>query len=86
MNWLVTALYGLRREARARMVRAFAEGKSLEGIPGEVAALLTRHAPIAAAMTAFMRAFQQESRSIPYPDVEVRRLLGGEGAVLDRPV
>ncbi|MGW4093406.1 serine/threonine protein phosphatase [Nocardia sp. NPDC004750] len=80
VNWLVTALYGLRREdrgARAAMVRAFAEGKSPEGIPEGVAAVLTRHAPIAAAMSAFISAFQQESRSTPYPDQEIRCLLGG---------
>ncbi|MEV4234518.1 protein kinase family protein [Nocardia sp. NPDC049737] len=80
VNWLVTALYGLRREdreARATMVRAFAEGKPPEGIPEEAATVLTRHAPIAAAMSAFMRAFQQGSRSTPYPDEEIRRLLGG---------
>ncbi|MFF7940104.1 protein kinase family protein [Nocardia gamkensis] len=81
VNWLVTALYGLRREdreARAAMVRAFAEGKPPEGIPEEAAAVLTRHAPIAAATSAFMRAFQQESRSTPYPDQEIHRLLGGQ--------
>lgn len=75
VNWLVTALYGLRREERATMVRAFAEGKSPEGIPEEAATVLTRYAPIAAAMSAFIRAFQQASRSTPYPDEEIRRLL-----------
>ncbi|MBF6339042.1 protein kinase family protein [Nocardia abscessus] len=89
VNWLVTALYGLRREdreARATMVRAFAEGKPPEGIPAEAATVLTRHAPIAAAMSAFMRAFQQASRSTPYPDEEIRRLLGGQASVLAQPV
>jgi hypothetical protein len=89
VNWLLTALYGLRREdraARAVMVRAIAEGKPPEGIPEEVAAVLTRHAPIGAAMSAFMRAFQQESRSTPYPDEEIRRLLGGQAPVLVQPV
>ncbi|MEV4124361.1 hypothetical protein [Nocardia sp. NPDC049707] len=36
-----------------------------------------RHAPIAAAMSTFTRAFQQESRSTPYPGEEIRRLLDG---------
>lgn len=88
VNWLVTALYGLRREdreGRATMVRAFAEGKPPEGIPEVAAAVLTRHAPIAAAMSAFMRAFQQASRSTPYPDEEIRRLLG-QASVLAQPV
>ncbi len=81
VNWLLTALYGRRREdreTRAAMVRAIAEGKPPEGIPEEAAALLTRHAPIAAAMSAFTRAFQQKSRSTPYPDHEIRRLLDGQ--------
>ncbi|MFI9410834.1 protein kinase family protein [Nocardia gamkensis] len=81
VNWLVTALYGLRREdreARAAMVRAFAEGKPPQGIPEEAAAVLPRHAPIAAATSVFMRAFQQESRSTPYPDQAIRRLLCGQ--------
>ncbi|MET8780137.1 protein kinase family protein, partial [Nocardia sp. NPDC004654] len=66
VNWLITALYGLQREdreTRATMVRAIAEGTPPQGIPEEAAAVLTRHAPIAAAMSAFTRAFQQESRS-----------------------
>ncbi|MFI5783928.1 protein kinase family protein [Nocardia sp. NPDC051570] len=81
VNWLLTALYGLwreDRETRAAMVRAIAEGKPPEGIDEEAAAVLTRHAPIAAAMSAFTRAFQQESRSTPYPDEEIRRLLDGQ--------
>ncbi|MGY1960769.1 hypothetical protein [Nocardia gipuzkoensis] len=89
VNWLLTALYGLRREdrgTRATMVRAIAEGKPAEGIPTEAAAILTRHAPIAAAMSVFARAFQQESRSTPYPDQEIRRLLDGQAAVFAQPV
>lgn len=79
VNWLVTALYGLRRggrEARAATVREIAEGKPPEGIPEETAATLIRHAPAAAAMSGFIRAFRQTSRSTPFPDEEVRRLLG----------
>ncbi|MTE16280.1 protein kinase family protein [Nocardia sp. CT2-14] len=76
VNWLLTALYGVQgRETRAAMVRAIAEGEPPKGIPEGTAALLTRNAPVAAAMTAFTRAFQQESRSTPYPDQEIRRLL-----------
>lgn len=80
VNWLVTALYGLRREdreARAAMVCEFAEGKPPEGIPGQAATVITRYAPIAAAVSAFARAFQQASRNTPYPDEEISRLLGG---------
>lgn len=87
-NWLLTALYGLRRddrETRAAMVRAIAEGKPPHGIPGGAAALLTRQAPIATTMSAFTRAFQQASRSTPYPDEEIRRLLDDRDAVFVEP-
>lgn len=77
VNWLVTALYGLRGEARMSMVRAFAAGKPPEGISAGAAAVLTRHAPIAAAMSAFMHEFQHTSRSTPFPDEQIRRLLAG---------
>ncbi|MGC4990899.1 protein kinase family protein [Nocardia salmonicida] len=87
-NWLLTALYGLRREdreTRAAMVRAIAEGKPPHGIPEGAAALLTRHAPVATAMSGFMRAFQQASRSTPYPDEEIRRLLDDQASVFVQP-
>ncbi|GAB2442032.1 hypothetical protein GCM10027262_53940 [Nocardia tengchongensis] len=87
VNWLLTALYGLEgRETRAAKVRAIAEGKPPEGIPEGAAAVLTRHAPVAAAMSAFMRAFQQASRSTPYPDGEICRLLDGQASVFIQPV
>ncbi|MFE3028754.1 protein kinase family protein [Nocardia tengchongensis] len=87
VNWLLTALYGLEgRETRAAMVRTIAEGKPPEGIPEEAAAVLIRHAPVAAAMSAFMRAFQQASRSTPYPDGEICRLLDGQASVFIQPV
>lgn len=80
VNWLVTALYGLRREdreGRAAVVREIAEGKLAEGISEAAAAILTRYAPAAAVMSDFMHAFQQTSRSAPFPDEEIGRLLGG---------
>ncbi|MFE3822463.1 protein kinase family protein [Nocardia tengchongensis] len=87
VNWLLTALYGLEgRETRAARVRTIAEGKPPEGIPEEAAAVLIRHAPVAAAMSAFMRAFQQASRSTPYPDGEICRLLDGQASVFIQPV
>ncbi|MFD0000541.1 hypothetical protein [Nocardia sp. NPDC127526] len=83
----LTALYGVQgREARAAMVRAIAAGETPEGIPEGAAAVLTRHAAVAAEMTAFMHSFQQESRSAPYPDEEIRRLLDGRAAVFVPPV
>ncbi|WP_145908994.1 protein kinase family protein [Kitasatospora viridis] len=69
--WLVTALYGYRGEERSAFVRACAEGVRPEGIPPRVAAILTRHAPLAAVMTDFYRRFQLESRQTPYPMAEI---------------
>lgn len=80
VNWLATALYGLRpedRETRATMVRGFAEGTPPQDIPAAAASILTRHAPVASAMSVFTRAFQQTSRATRYPDEEIGRLLGG---------
>ncbi|MFC9967488.1 protein kinase family protein [Nocardia ignorata] len=80
VHWLLTALYGLRREDRDKrlaMVRDIADGEPATGIPDGAAAIITRHAPVAATMSAFMRAFQQTTRRTPYPDEEIRRLCGG---------
>jgi hypothetical protein len=79
VNWLVTALYGYHREdreGRYALVRAYAQGKRPTGIPEEAAAILTRHAPIAAVMSDFNRKFQRESRQTPYPLEEIRQLGG----------
>lgn len=83
VNLLVAKLYGLEwedREAHAAVVQSLAESKLPEGIPRAAATIIVRHAPIAAAMTAFIRAFQQASRSAAYPDQEIRELLGGQGS------
>ena len=79
VNWLVTALYGYQRkdrEGRYALVRAYAEGRRPHGIPEEAAAILARHAPIAAVMSDFNRKFQRQSRQIPYPLEEIRQLGG----------
>ncbi|MEV6419222.1 protein kinase family protein [Streptomyces sp. NPDC051662] len=72
--WLVTALYGYERDERDAFVRACAQGERPTGIPPEVAAILTRHAPLAAVMTGFYRKLQLESRQTPYPLEEIRRI------------
>jgi hypothetical protein len=79
VNWLVTALYGHQREdreGRYALVRAYADGERPTGIPEEAAAILTRHAPIAAVMSDFNRKFQRHSRQTPYPLEEIRQLGG----------
>jgi hypothetical protein len=74
--WLVTALYGYRGEERSAFVRACAQGEQPNGIPPQVAAILTEHAPIAAVMSDFYRRFQRESRQTPYPTEEISRIRG----------
>ena len=86
VHWLVTALYGYHREdrdGRYALVRAYAEGKRPTGIPEEAAAIIARHAPIAAVMSDFNRSFQRQSRQTPYPLEEIRQLGGIPGVGLD---
>ncbi|MGW0841640.1 protein kinase family protein [Streptomyces sp. NPDC002787] len=81
VKWLVTALYGYQREdgdGRYALLRAFAEGERPTGIPEAAAAIIARHAPIAAAVSGFEREFQRRSRQTPYPQLDEIRLLGGE--------
>jgi len=80
VNWLVTALYDYRREdrdGRYALVRSYAEGRPPTGIPEGAAAILARHAPVAAVVSDFNRTFQRQSRRTPYPLEEIHRLGGG---------
>jgi hypothetical protein len=70
--WLITALYGYGEEERSAFVRACAQGDYRLGIPPQAAAILTRHAPVAAVMTDFYREFQLKSRLARYPLGEIR--------------
>ncbi|WP_129842929.1 protein kinase family protein [Streptomyces sp. RFCAC02] len=79
VNWLAVALYGHGPDERAAFVRACADGVTPQGIPAGVAALLVRHAPVAAAVGGFHRRFRQDSRTTPYPLAEIRRLDGHAG-------
>ncbi|MGP3971310.1 protein kinase family protein [Streptomyces sp. 6N223] len=77
--WLVIALYGYQRdqrEERDALVRAYAEGERPTGIPEEAAAILARHAPLAAVVSDFNRRIQLESRETPYPLEEIQRIGG----------
>lgn len=74
VNWLATALYGYGRDEREAFVRACAEGERPRDIPPTAAALLTRHAPLAAVMGDFNRRLRLESRRTPYPADELRRI------------
>lgn len=72
--WLVTALYGYGWDERFALVRACAEGERPAGIPEAAAAIITRHAPLAAVMWDFFRRLQEENRETPYPLEAIRRI------------
>ena len=74
VNWLITVLYGCRGEERYARVRAYAQGEIPTGIPMEAAAIIARHAPVAAAVSSFNRKFQRKSRQTPYPVEDIRQL------------
>jgi hypothetical protein len=74
VSWLAVALYGCGPEERRALVRSWAQGATPTGAPAAVAAALARHAPVAAVVGDFYRAFQRESRSTPYPWEEIRQL------------
>ena len=76
VQWLVTALYGYERDERSAFVRACARGEPPTGIPSQVAAILIRHAPLAAVMTDYYRKFRFESRQTSYPLEAIRRIGG----------
>ena len=74
VNWLVTALYGYGRDDREALVRAYARGERPTGVPEVAAAILARHAPLAAVMADFFRELRYESREAAYPLEEIRRI------------
>ncbi|MDF2806541.1 MAG: hypothetical protein K0S43_1487 [Cellulosimicrobium sp.] len=74
VSWLAVALYGCGPEERRARVRSWARGEPPVGAPAAVAAVLARHAPVAEVVGDFYRAFQQESRTVPFPWDAVRRL------------
>jgi hypothetical protein len=75
VNWLVTALYGHQRDDRDALVRACAKGEHPAGIPAPAAAIIARHAPLAAVMSDFYRELR-ESREATYPLERIRRVCG----------
>jgi hypothetical protein len=74
VHWLVVDQYGLGRDEREEFIRACADGKRPEGIPGAAAALISRHARLATVVGDFNRRLEQESRLTPYPHDDVDAL------------
>ncbi|MDX3640786.1 protein kinase family protein [Streptomyces sp. MB09-02B] len=67
VNWLAVALYGYAPAERREFVRACARGELPADVPETIAAILARHAPVAAVMGDFYDRFRHESRATPYP-------------------
>jgi hypothetical protein len=65
--WLIVALYGYRGDEFTACIRACAKGNPPPDTPQEIAAILTRHAPVAEVMTDYYRRFRTEGRQTPYP-------------------
>jgi hypothetical protein len=82
--WLTTALHGHGREERTAFVRACAQREHPMGVPPRAAAILTRHAPVAAVMTDFYRKFQLESRQARYPLEALRRVGASDNSFIAR--
>lgn len=78
VNWLAVALYGYSPEERREFVRACARGMPPADLPETMAAILVRHAPVAAVMGEFYHRFRHESRATPYPLEALRRAQHGD--------
>ena len=76
VQWLVTALYGHERDEHTEFVHGCAREEPPTGIPSQIAAILVRHASLAAVVMDYYRAFRFESRQTPYPLEAIRRLDG----------
>jgi len=66
-QWLVTELFGPGRDQRESHLRAYASDQPPTGIPETAAAILTRDAPVAVAMTDFFNLLRYETRRATYP-------------------
>lgn len=74
VHWLVVDQYGLDRDEREDYIRSCANGRRPEKVPAAAAALISRHARLAATVGDFNRRLEQESRFTPYPHEEVDAL------------
>ncbi|GIG87574.1 serine/threonine protein phosphatase [Plantactinospora endophytica] len=81
VNWLVSNVCGVPTPrtggpvARNEYVRRCAAGAEVVGVPAEVAAIVSRYAPIAAIVNDFYWDLFGESRTAPYPAEAVARAM-----------
>ncbi|MEW1840461.1 protein kinase family protein [Nonomuraea angiospora] len=83
VNWLAGAFHGADWPRRRELVRAWAAGERPAGVPGGVAALLSRHSPLATVLNDFYHELQSESRKTPYPLEEIRQVAGRHALPLE---
>lgn len=68
VNWLVTAFTGTSDwQARNHIIHRVAEGEALAGVASFAAAVIERHAPVAAVINEFYRQLHLVDRRTPYP-------------------
>ncbi|MEV0390411.1 protein kinase family protein [Nonomuraea sp. NPDC050643] len=83
VNWLARAFYEADWERCRALAAAWAAGEAPTGVPGGVAALLSRYSPLATVLFAYYHALQTESRKTPYPLEEIRRVAERHALPLD---
>jgi hypothetical protein len=80
VNWLVVAVLGVTdRAARVALIRRFADGAEPAGVPAWAAAVLRRHAGVAAVMNDFYGRLHGEDRTAVYPAAEIERAARAAG-------
>lgn len=80
VNWLVTAFTGASDwQARNQLISRVAAGEALAGVAGVAAAVIARHAPVAAVINEFYRQLHLVDRRTPYPAAAARAAWAGIG-------
>ncbi len=73
VNWLVTAFTGASDwQARNQLIARVAAGEPLAGVASFAAAVIERHAPVAAVINDFYRQLHLVDRRTPYPAAAAR--------------
>ncbi|MFI6636667.1 protein kinase family protein [Nonomuraea fuscirosea] len=83
VNWLAGAFHGADWPKRRELVREWAAGARPAGVPDGVAALLSRHSPLAIVLNDYYHARQSVSRQTPYPLELIRQVAGRHGLPLE---
>jgi hypothetical protein len=78
VNWLVTTFTGASDwEARNEIIGRVAAGEALVGVASVAAAVIVRHAPVAAVINDFYRRLHLVDRRTPYPAAAARAAWAG---------